>query len=113
LGCEIEVLAPRLSCWQDYKEISMRLKEIPRGEERSAEQLIEHYELEKELAGKLKKSTKEERNFIKSFMMSCFKKFLIIRNLPEKRMQRNNVRQIPGNLILYRIFFFLTKPLWN
>jgi hypothetical protein len=60
-NCEIEVFTPRLTCWQDYKEISMRLKEIPRGEERSAEQLIEHYELEKELACKLKNSTREER----------------------------------------------------
>ena len=53
----------------------MRLKEIPRGEERSAEQLIEHYELEKELAGKLKKSTKEERKkFYKILYDELFQK---------------------------------------
>ena len=47
--------------WQDYKGFSMRLKKIPKGEVRTIEQLIEHYDLEKELAGRLKNSTKEER----------------------------------------------------
>ena len=53
----------------------MRLKEIPRGEERSAEQLIEHYELEKKLAGNLKKSTKKERKkFYKILYDELFQK---------------------------------------
>ena len=53
----------------------MRRKDIPSGEERSAEQLIEHYELEKELAGKLKKSTKEERKkFYKILYDELFQK---------------------------------------
>jgi len=39
----------------------MRLKEIPPGEGRTSKQLIEHYEIEKELACRLKNSTREER----------------------------------------------------
>ena len=39
----------------------MSLKRIPEGGRRTIEQLRGHYEIEKELANKLRKSTKEDR----------------------------------------------------
>lgn len=39
----------------------MHLKRVPKGEQRTIEQLWEHYEIEKELASRLKNASKEER----------------------------------------------------
>jgi SAM-dependent methyltransferase len=50
---------------KDYVESEMRIK-LPKSEKRTPEQIREHYEIEKELADKLRRAPREERRYLYS-----------------------------------------------